>query len=278
MNYNKEKFLNILDNLKNFFGSQNKMAEALGLSSSYITKIYDENTKNPPAPEYLQKIAANSKGITTYNELMKICGYIENIHSFDTDAFTRSNELKTEILSLEKDYSDLNLNDEEQKILENYKIQKENLQNEYSNLSNNDKSYQDMSATRDWYMKENDKILYSVLHTNSKNIRKDFISKALKILNRIDSKKSFIESYEVFLNNNNNTLMVAEDSAPYSTSNTIKIPVVGTVAAGEPILAEQNIIDYEELPANEFQDGEYFRFENQTEIRCFLVFWKEMLL
>ncbi|MDO4282382.1 MAG: XRE family transcriptional regulator [Clostridia bacterium] len=39
---------------------------------------------------------------------------------------------------------------------------------------------------------------------------------------------------------------------------TIKIPVVGTVAAGTPILAEQNIIDYEELPANEFKDGEYF--------------------
>lgn len=38
----------------------------------------------------------------------------------------------------------------------------------------------------------------------------------------------------------------------------VKIPVVGTVAAGEPILAEQNIIDYEELPAEEFKDGDYF--------------------
>lgn len=38
----------------------------------------------------------------------------------------------------------------------------------------------------------------------------------------------------------------------------VKIPVVGTVAAGEPILAEQNIVDYEELPAEEFKDGDYF--------------------
>ena len=45
---------------------------------------------------------------------------------------------------------------------------------------------------------------------------------------------------------------------PNKKIETIKIPVVGTVAAGTPILAEQNIIDYEELPANEFQDGEYF--------------------
>ncbi len=89
MNYDKEKFLNILDKLKTLFGSQNKMAEALELSSSYITKIYDDNTKNPPAPEYLKKIAKNSKGITTYEELMSICGYIGNfssaVYNFATD-------------------------------------------------------------------------------------------------------------------------------------------------------------------------------------------------
>ena len=78
MNYDKQKFLNILDKLKASFGSQNKMAETLELSSSYITKIYDENTKNPPAPEYLKKIAENSNGITTYEELMSICGYLND--------------------------------------------------------------------------------------------------------------------------------------------------------------------------------------------------------
>ena len=83
MNYNKDKFLSILNKLKESFGSQNKMAEALGISSSYITKIYDENTKNPPAPEYLKKIADNSKGVTTYDELMAVCGYqTENMETF----------------------------------------------------------------------------------------------------------------------------------------------------------------------------------------------------
>ena len=76
MNYNKEKFLMILDKIMDSFESQNKMADVLDISSSYITKIYNENTKNPPAPEYLQKIANNSGGITTYQELMQICGYL----------------------------------------------------------------------------------------------------------------------------------------------------------------------------------------------------------
>ena len=92
MNYNKEKFLLVLDKIKASFESQNKMADALELSSSYITKIYDDNTKNPPAPEYLQKIADNSRGITNYQELMEICGYYEE--TLDTITYNIYNNLK----------------------------------------------------------------------------------------------------------------------------------------------------------------------------------------
>lgn len=41
-------------------------------------------------------------------------------------------------------------------------------------------------------------------------------------------------------------------------NNTIKIPIVKTIITTESMLAEQNIIDYEELPKKEFADGEYF--------------------
>lgn len=61
------------------------MADALELSSSYITKIYNENTKNPPAPEYLKKIADNSRGITNYDELMQICGYLDDKETIITN-------------------------------------------------------------------------------------------------------------------------------------------------------------------------------------------------
>lgn len=76
--YNRKLFLRILDDIKLNCCSQNKMAEELGLSSSYITKIYTEKT-NPPAPDVLRKIAKASKEITTYKELMQVCGYLDGI-------------------------------------------------------------------------------------------------------------------------------------------------------------------------------------------------------
>ena len=39
---------------------------------------------------------------------------------------------------------------------------------------------------------------------------------------------------------------------------TVRIPVLGDVAAGVPILAQQNIIGYEDIPADMATTGEYF--------------------
>ncbi|MDN5324135.1 MAG: repressor LexA [Clostridia bacterium] len=38
----------------------------------------------------------------------------------------------------------------------------------------------------------------------------------------------------------------------------VKIPVLGVIRAGEPILAEENIIGYESISADEIKSGEYF--------------------
>lgn len=76
--YNREKFLKILDDIKVCYYSQNNMADEIGISSAYITKIYTEKI-NPPAPDVLRKISKASKGITTYKELMQVCGYLDGI-------------------------------------------------------------------------------------------------------------------------------------------------------------------------------------------------------
>lgn len=39
---------------------------------------------------------------------------------------------------------------------------------------------------------------------------------------------------------------------------TIKVPVIGVIRAGEPILAEENIIGYEDIPAELAKTGEFF--------------------
>lgn len=48
-----------------------------------------------------------------------------------------------------------------------------------------------------------------------------------------------------------------ENEAPTS----VKIPVYGEIAAGLPIIAEQNIIDYEEIPAQMAKAGEYYALQ-----------------
>lgn len=58
---------------------------------------------------------------------------------------------------------------------------------------------------------------------------------------------------------------VVDDATEYMEANTttqinkgVKIPVLGTVAAGIPIEAIENIIDYEEIPEEMARTGEFF--------------------
>lgn len=231
MNYNKDKFLNILNKLKESFGSQNKMAEALGISSSYITKIYDENTKNPPAPEYLKKIADNSKGVTTYEELMEICGYL-NFKAF-SNGFLET-KIESKFNTFKKILSNfLNSN----QIDEFYTMLKTRVFEADMNV--NDVKEIDNFANKYKLSSENKCTLY-VLAIDLLEYSTKEISKLINFYNTVNT-------------STNQEILDKEIK-----NKTKKIPVVGTVAAGEPILAEQNIIDYEEVPANEFKDGEYF--------------------
>ncbi|MBV7281064.1 MULTISPECIES: transcriptional repressor LexA [unclassified Corynebacterium] len=51
------------------------------------------------------------------------------------------------------------------------------------------------------------------------------------------------------------------DEVPESTSSTTYIPVVGSIAAGSPILAEQNVESYYPLPQDIVGDGELFMLQ-----------------
>lgn len=48
------------------------------------------------------------------------------------------------------------------------------------------------------------------------------------------------------------------NAMPVDTSNLIKIPIVGVIKAGEPILATENILGYEYVTAAEAANGDYF--------------------
>lgn len=51
---------------------------------------------------------------------------------------------------------------------------------------------------------------------------------------------------------------IVDDEFAISRREFAQIPIVGSIAAGEPLLAEQNITDYFPIPADMLKNGEYF--------------------
>lgn len=74
--FEKEKFANILKRIKETYDSQEQFAFFSGIGRTSISQYMNCKLSFPPKPKLLEKIANSSRGITSYEELMQICGYI----------------------------------------------------------------------------------------------------------------------------------------------------------------------------------------------------------
>lgn len=77
--FNKTKFSNILYEIYINYNSQGEFAKLINVSRTYISQFINCQLNDPPKPSILRKIAKGSKGITTYKELMQVCGYLDGI-------------------------------------------------------------------------------------------------------------------------------------------------------------------------------------------------------
>lgn len=77
--FEKDMFSNILSNINNSYSSMTEFAKKANLDRTYISKYINKKLENPPTPKILEKIASASNEITTYETLMRICGYFGNI-------------------------------------------------------------------------------------------------------------------------------------------------------------------------------------------------------
>lgn len=75
--FNRREFATILSKISYEYGSISEFARKANLGRSYISKYINLKIPHPPSIKILTKIAENSKGITTYGELLKLCGYIK---------------------------------------------------------------------------------------------------------------------------------------------------------------------------------------------------------
>lgn len=77
--FNKTKFANILKEISEIYGSISAFANETISDRTYLSGFINMKLNNPPTPKVLQGIAKASKGITTYAELMQVCGYLDGI-------------------------------------------------------------------------------------------------------------------------------------------------------------------------------------------------------
>ncbi len=74
--FDKIKFAQILKNINETYDSQRDFAKKSEINRTYLSQYMNMKLEAPPKPKILEKLANASNGITTYNELMKICGYV----------------------------------------------------------------------------------------------------------------------------------------------------------------------------------------------------------
>ncbi len=75
--FDKNKFAQILKNINETYDSQRDFAKKSGINRTYLSQYMNMKLDEPPKPKILEKLANSSNEIIDYNELMNICGYIE---------------------------------------------------------------------------------------------------------------------------------------------------------------------------------------------------------
>lgn len=77
-NFDKEKFSNVLSQIYNKYSNQREFSKKANINRTYISKYINKKIQVPPSAKILRRVAKASKGIITYQDLMYICGYLNN--------------------------------------------------------------------------------------------------------------------------------------------------------------------------------------------------------
>lgn len=83
--FDKQRFAQIIKNIKDLFNNQEEFAKKTHIGRTSLSQYMNMKLDKPPKPSTLEKLAKASQGITNYQELMQICGYIDVPYSlFDS--------------------------------------------------------------------------------------------------------------------------------------------------------------------------------------------------
>lgn len=205
--FNQDEFANILNKINSTYSTMTDFGKKASFDRTYISKYINKKLKNPPTPKILEKIAKASNGITTYEELMEICGYVsKNINDFYNNSF---NNIKEKLITI-------GLKDEQ--IIKIYKL--------FNSIYTPDNQFK--------------KELHILLDT----IPKEKLEETYYIINNfLDTQQNFLIEYDKILKKATDKEYI---STIASTANKemFMIPILGKITAGQPILAEEYLEGY----------------------------------
>lgn len=207
--FDKNKFAKIIKNIKETYISQEEFSQKSEIGRTYLSQYMNMKLSEPPKPKILKKLADASNGITTYEELMIICGYssmnIEGIFDYSFKKYVNN-------------FKELGLTDAQ--INDLYK-----LFNPLYTSSNN--FSEKLSKYMDSIPIEKMTEIYIIINK--------FVAEHEALLNKYD------ELLKKELSKRNNTDL---KNYTLSTDSLFNIPVLGKIAAGQPILAEEYLEGY----------------------------------
>lgn len=75
----KKEFADIIKKISNNYDNQRDFASKSGINRNYLSRYMNLKMDKPPKPAILLRLAEASCGLTTYEDLMRICGYFEQV-------------------------------------------------------------------------------------------------------------------------------------------------------------------------------------------------------
>lgn len=225
--FDQDKFANILKKINSTYATMTDFGKNASFDRTYISKYINKKLSNPPTPKILEKIAKASHGITNYNELMHICGYLSVYNSDNIDIFAENNNQEKPylFLNIKDNYNDLS-KEENFSLQEIFEIFKERLMN---------------NQEINWEIIQSNKDLSYHKLSNKENLKKAIQS----ILDTIQAIKISTER-------------IKENKLNALGNLVVSIPVLGVVKAGYDYLAEENVIDTIDIEKRIVGDGTDF--------------------
>lgn len=258
--FDRQKFSEIFKSIYNKYDNQRDFASATGVNRAYISQYMNMKLENPPSPDILKKIANNSKGLTTYMELMMICGYITSDNLEERNKTLKLYKVIRDLkIKVEEKIASTELTNDEKLVVTKY------VDDKFKNIDFNSNQVKQITIFKD--IMDKFKEINKIPNIDNKKVYDYCMNKLiLKTGNMIifiydsDIYRDYISSdnFELYENDNTNdkTPSRTQNSATY---NTTRIPVLGSIPAGIPIELIQDIIDYEDISEDMLRGGkEYF--------------------